>query len=153
MPTETIRPTAHTVDDPTVLTPASSYNGNTADYAQHQQPTVGQVSRLTVRGFPADASPASRTSVILSVHGSWKSADTTYDSFKVYFRKISTDAWTEVLSDQPGGAGWPDQPSQSARTVDITALCGSQPSTDWEVGTQFFNGAALAPTPPSYTVA
>ena len=150
MPTETIRPTAHVVTNPTVNNPAQGYNGNTADYAVLTEGTVGGIAAMTANGLPADTSPASRTLVTLNVPGSWKSGDTVYDNIKIYARKISTDAWTEVLSDMAGGA-WASQPSQTNRTADLTSLMGTQPSTDWEFAVQFFNGGAGSPTPPIFT--
>lgn len=146
MPTETIRPTAHQVTAGDVVDPAYAYDGNTANVAKLNAANIGDDSQVLLYTFEDDTSPDGRDELLLDVSAQWGPTDLTYDKGVMYFRKVSTDAFTQIAS-YTGGSGWSTL-GQSWETIDITALAGSQPSSDWQLVVQFYNGDGSSGGPP-----
>lgn len=147
MPTvETLRPTT-TSQDTTgggyVLDAANAFDINAATYSRVIAENAGQHGAQILTGFPADAFPDNRSSVILELdlaRFGW----TANDRAAIWFRPTAVAAWTLVAGYLTADLGT----VLTAKTVDVTAIAGDNPATGFSVAIAFLNDVVGDPPTP-----
>lgn len=134
---ETLRPTASAQDTSGsgyVLDAANAFDVNPATYSRVIAEETSQHAAQFLFGFPADTYPDGRTSVIIELDVArfgWTASDRAF----VWFRPSTSADFVMVAGFNIADLGT----TLTAKTIDITAIAGSYPATEFEVSVQFLN--------------
>lgn len=141
--TETLRPTANTIDSPTVTNPTNGYDGDTGTFALISEVVESASAAYTLDGFPTGSIPVNkRASAIMQVHITWGTSDPN-DKAAVFMRGKAADPWTIVVSAQPTATF-----NGTYLSFDVTDVVGTEPASSWDVQVLYYNGGTGEPGGP-----
>lgn len=148
MPTvETLRPTVSSQDTAGggyVLDDAYAFDLSASTYSRIIAETLGDHATQLLSGFPADTYADNRSEVLLKVdlaRFGWAGNDVC----NIHFRPTAADAWTNVALYLYADLGT----VSTAKTIDITALAGTNPATGFQVAIGYGNDVVGEyPSPP-----
>jgi hypothetical protein len=156
MAIETLSPTTSTEGTGTFTNTSNMYDANDTTLGTMGAATDAD-AEVAMEGMPADSDPNNRASVKVRAKIRYPANADQYDKIAVYFRPTGASGWTKIDEDTWGvggaSANWNTSPTAAAwREFDVTATAGTNASTGFEIGVQFYNGSVGSPTLPSFDV-
>lgn len=145
--TETLRPTQTAEDNSGggyVLDDAYAFDLSASTYSRIIAESMGDHATQLLSGFPADTYADNRSEVLLKVdlaRFGWEGNDVC----SVHFRPTAAAAWINVGLYYAADLGT----VSTAKTIDITALAGTNPATGFQVAIGYGNDVVGEYPPPS----
>lgn len=155
MAQETLTPSSATEGTGTFVNTANMYDDDAVTYGI-MGTTEENAADISFSSFTADSDPDNRDLVKIRLKLRYPGNANQRNKIGIYFRQTAGSPWSLVDEDtHAGGNGnkWPIFPSPAAwREIDVTALAGSNPSTGFQVGVQFYRGTVANPDLPTMSL-
>lgn len=147
---ETLVPETVTLGSGTTSNAWLLYDGDDSTHA-----SLGSIedsdAQIRIEAFPADSYPNARQQVLVRVLARFASNSDDYDRCLVYFRETPVASWVTIADVDRRDALFAIAPKVATWVeFDVTTQAGSNPSSGFAVGLQFYNGSADNPTAPSF---